>query len=266
MTCASASRTRKPSITCASRPARRREEAPRRWCTPRRPTTGTPPRRRPPTRVRVAPSGGWRPRRPHGFGVGRHVGEPHEQARVGRSERQHVDAHPVAGVLDRHLLAQVGEPELRRAVRRELRRHDRAEGRPHGHDRSAARGHHVRHGVTHAQERALQVDVDDPLPVVVGAIDDRRARFDRRAQHERGQRAARGRQPDDSSDLGIVADVALFDPRLGRVDVQPDDVVAIGPQPIGDRRAQARRRTSDQRDAHRSAAKPPSAGITAPDT
>ena len=144
----------------------------------------------------------------------------------------------------------------------------------------------------HAQERALEVDVEHALPLVVGAVDDRGARLDRRAAHEHVEPAVAvaGGGVDHRRDVLLVrarrtataigacppADHRVGDPLRRRfVDVGDDDAAALAAaRRCDDRLAEAGRAAGDEaiRPPKRpstavigSAASPPSAGITAPD-
>ena len=104
---------------------------------------------------------------------------------------EHVDAHAVGGVLDRGLLAQVDQRALARAVRGMAGGDDEPERRPERDHRTAAVRDHLGDRGAHAQERALEVHVEDVLPFVVGEVDQRNQALDRGRQHEDRQAADR---------------------------------------------------------------------------
>src|SRR5438132_12557845 len=140
----------------------------------------------------------------------------------------------------------------------------------------------------HAQEWAFEVDVEHRRPVVVSAVDDRRACLDRCTAHERVEStAATDRGVDDRRDLRLAGDIERhrFDPQppggqgvrqvpRGRfVDVGNHNNPTVARETANHCFAEAGCTPGNDRDVrcgrgrrgHRIAANPPSTGITAPD-
>ena len=122
---------------------------------------------------------------------------------------------------------------------------------------------HVREGGAHAEERTLEVDVEDLLPFLVRQIDHRHHALDGGGQHQHPDRSQASRLRDHRVDVGRPRDVARDrdrvaplgddgvgdDLRGGPVDVGDHDVGTLGGEAVRDLLAEARRATGDDGDA-----------------
>ena len=103
---------------------------------------------------------------------------------------------PVGPVLERQRLGQAVDRGLGRHVWRHVRLPGMRAGRGDVDDPAPAGLDHVRQHRLHAVEDAVEVDVDDPLPVVEREVGEPLEAFQPRGVHQDGdrRRAARGRR------------------------------------------------------------------------
>ena len=97
-------------------------------------------------------------------------------------------------------------------------------------------------------EDAVQVDVDDLAPLVEADVGESPEDLFARGVDQDGHRTQRGADLGEGGvDLGAVGHVGQVRViRVGRVEVDGRDVVAVGPQPVGDRRPDTRAATGHQ--------------------